>query len=75
MSKKPRTCCTTHADRCRFGGEHVFSGPFIIEMIGNPPTFQWSHPDDAKCATCGGICYGNRADAELPAEHVERASS
>lgn len=51
----PRTCCPTHRDTCNFGRDHLWSGPFR-----DPLTGEWSHPEDFWCATCGGICTGDR---------------
>lgn len=49
-----RTCCPTHNDACRFGREHVWAGPFLLNR-GRPVDGQvWSHPDDVQCAYCGG---------------------
>ncbi len=62
---KPRTCCTTHNDTCRFGRDHAFAGPFLLGKG------EWSHEDDVKCGICDGVCYGDRPLADLPAEHVE----
>lgn len=70
MTTKPRTCCTTHADNCKFGRDHSFSGPFLLNEGYMVDGKQWSHEDDMKCTTCGGICYGDRPAEDIPAEHV-----
>lgn len=73
-----RTCCPTHTDTCRFGREHVWAGPFLLDG-GRPVDGQvWSHPDDVHCAACAGTCTGNReehpvaddADREQDARHA-----
>lgn len=66
----PRTCCATHADRCRFGRPHTWAGPFLL-AAGRPVDGRvWSHPDDVACATCGGTCT---ADRDTPATDTARA--
>ena len=61
---KPRTCCETHPDRCRFGRDHIWAGPFLLDK-GKPVNGEiWSHPNDFKCAGCGGICTADRIDVE-----------
>lgn len=62
-----RTCCPTHRDRCRFGREHFWAGPFLLDG-GKPVNGEtWSHPDDVRCHVCEGVCSGNR-----PAPDTER---
>lgn len=51
---KPRTCCPTHNDTCRFGRDHVWAGPYY-----QPNGTRWSTwRDDGSviCAECGAIC-------------------
>lgn len=52
---KPRTCCETHADNCRFGRWHRWAGPFRVEG-------GWSHPDDVQCGDCGQVCTAGRSE-------------
>lgn len=56
----PRTCCPSHTDRCRFGDEHVWAGPFLLDG-GRPVDGRvWSHDNDVRCAKCGGVCTAER---------------
>lgn len=55
-----RTCCSTHSDLCRFGREHRWAGPFLLDEGRQVNGEIWSHPDDIQCAVCGGVCTGNR---------------
>jgi len=50
VKTKPRTCCPTHKDTCRFGRDHLWAGPFLLEGGG------WSHPDMLKCGYCDEVC-------------------
>lgn len=60
VSATPRTCCPTHTDRCRFGREHLWAGPFLLDQGRRVDGKVWSHPDDVKCAVCGGECVADR---------------
>lgn len=54
--QSPQICCPTHADSCRFGRQHVWAGPYLLDG-GRPVDGQiWSHEDSVKCHACGGIC-------------------
>jgi len=56
----PRTCCPTHTDTCKFGRQHVWCGPYLLDA-GKPVNGEvWSHPNSVKCAYCNGTC-----DAEV----------
>ena len=45
---KPRTCCPTHNDTCKFGRPHVW-------VIGNHVDGVWL-PESVLCGTCGARC-------------------
>jgi hypothetical protein len=56
----PRTCCLAHTDQCRFGRDHVWAGPFLLDG-GKPVDGRlWSMEGDVKCANCGDICTAER---------------
>lgn len=58
----PRTCCPTHTDLCRFGRDHVWAGPFLLDE-GRPVDGRvWSHDTDVRCGTCGGVCTAEREE-------------
>lgn len=68
----PRTCCPTHADRCRFGREHVWAGPFLLDGGRELDGHKWSHADDVHCTGCGGVCIGDRSGQDAAsAPHYE----
>lgn len=61
----PKTCCTTHNDKCRFGRQHVYAGPFLLDS-GRPVDGEiWSAPGVVHCQGCGGTCYGDADDSAL----------
>lgn len=59
---EPRTCCPTHSNNCRFGKQHIWAGPYLLDA-GRPVDGKvWSDPDSVKCSNCEGTC-----DAEVSA--------
>lgn len=61
---RPRTCCPTHADACRFGRDHTWAGPYLLDA-GRPVNGAvWSHAGDVLCSTCGGQCVADRVTGE-----------
>lgn len=53
---EPRTCCPTHANNCRFGKDHRWAGPYLLDGGKLVNGEKWSRPDSLKCSTCEGIC-------------------
>jgi len=56
----PRTCCPSHTDRCRFGRDHIWAGPFLLDGGKPAEGHIWSHDGDVRCDACGRVCTAER---------------